>query len=150
MSVRRSIQFVRKAEEALLSAIEVYNRPTFAYREETFAILALNAWELLLKAKLLAENSDKPNSLYTFEHHVTKAGQPSKKRYLKKNRSGAPLTHSLLKTISELENKTKVRVDQAIKTNLEALRVAEKHYAPWVKSRQESLTAEIEKAWKLA
>jgi len=121
MSVRRSIQFVRKAEEALLSAIEVYNRPTFAYREETFAILALNAWELLLKAKLLAENKDKPRCLYTFERHVTKAGQPSKKLYMKKNRSGAPLTHGLWKTITELEDNTKARVDQTVKTNLEAL-----------------------------
>ena len=121
MPLRRSIQFVRKAEEALLSAIEVYNRPTFAYREETFAILALNAWELLLKAKLLAENANKPRCLYTFEHRVTKTGQPSTKLYLKKNRSGAPLTHGLWKTITELENNTKVRVDPAIKTNLEAL-----------------------------
>jgi hypothetical protein len=29
------------------------------------------------------------------------------------------------------------------------IKVAEKHSAPWVKSQQESLTAEIEKAWKL-
>jgi site-specific recombinase XerD len=28
--------------------------------------------------------------------------------------------------------------------------IAEKHYSPWVKSRQDSLTLEIEKAWKLA
>jgi hypothetical protein len=56
----RSVRFLQKAESALLSSIEVYNRPTFAYREETFAILALNAWELLLKAKLLAEHDNKP------------------------------------------------------------------------------------------
>jgi integrase/recombinase XerD len=30
-----------------------------------------------------------------------------------------------------------------------SIKVAEKHYSPWVKSRQDSLTAEIEKAWKL-
>jgi integrase/recombinase XerD len=30
-----------------------------------------------------------------------------------------------------------------------SVRIAEKHYAPWVKSRQDSLSAEIEKAWKL-
>lgn len=45
--VTRALRFMKKAEAALLSSIEVYNRPTFAYREETFAILALNAWELL-------------------------------------------------------------------------------------------------------
>jgi integrase/recombinase XerD len=30
-----------------------------------------------------------------------------------------------------------------------SIKVAEKHYSPWVKSRQNSLTTEIEKAWKL-
>jgi len=34
----------KKAEAALLAAIEIYNKPTFLYREETFSILALNAW----------------------------------------------------------------------------------------------------------
>lgn len=117
----RSIRFLQKAESALLSAIEAYNRPTFAYREETFAILALNAWELLLKSKLLAENGNKPYCLYSLERRTTKTGQPSKKLYLKRNRSGTALTHSLWKTILELENKTPVKVDEAIKANLEAL-----------------------------
>ena len=31
-----------------------------------------------------------------------------------------------------------------------SMRIAEKHYSPWVKSRQDSLTAEIEKAWRLS
>jgi integrase/recombinase XerD len=30
-----------------------------------------------------------------------------------------------------------------------SVKITEKHYAPWVKSRQLALTAEIEKAWKL-
>ncbi len=119
--LKRSIRFLQKAESALLSSIEVYNRPTFAYREETFAILALNAWELLLKAKLLAEQGNKPNCLYILEKRTTKSGQQSKQLYIKRNRSGTALTHSLWKTISELENKTEIRVDDAIKANLEAL-----------------------------
>jgi Protein of unknown function (DUF3644)/EC042_2821-lke REase len=117
----RSVRFLQKAESALLSSIEVYNRPTFAYREETFAILALNAWELLVKAKLLAEHGNKPNCLYVLERKNIKGGQQSKKLYIKRNRSGAALTHSLWKTISELENGTPIRVDDAIKANLEAL-----------------------------
>jgi hypothetical protein len=117
----RSVRFLRKAESALLSSIEVYNRPTFAYREETFAILALNAWEVLLKAKLLAEHGNKPHCLYTLERRTTKTGQQSKKLYLKRNRSGAALTHSLWKTIFELENRTTIKVDGAVKANLEAL-----------------------------
>src|SRR5229473_3770197 len=119
--IARSVRFLQKAEAALLSAIEVYNRPTFAYREETFAILALNAWELLLKAKLLSEHGNKPRCLYVFERRSLKNGQPSSKLYLKRNRSGAAVTHSLWRTISELENRTAVRVDEAVKANIEAL-----------------------------
>ena len=119
--IARSIRFLQKAEAALLSASEVYNRPTFAYREETFAILALNAWELLLKAKLLAEHDNNPRCLYTFEQRVTKQGKQSKKHYLRRNRSGAALTHGLWKTMAVLENRTGVKVDAAVQANLEAL-----------------------------
>jgi hypothetical protein len=48
----RYAQLVDKAIEAAISAIEIYNKPGFRYREETFAILMLNAWELLLKARI--------------------------------------------------------------------------------------------------
>jgi hypothetical protein len=34
----------------MVAAIEIYNKPRFEYRDEVFAILLLNAWELLLKA----------------------------------------------------------------------------------------------------
>ena len=36
-------RFVDKADAAITAAVEIYNKPSFAYREETFAILALNA-----------------------------------------------------------------------------------------------------------
>ena len=39
-----------KSVGSMLSAIEIYNKPNFQYREDTFAILSVNAWELLLKA----------------------------------------------------------------------------------------------------
>ena len=38
------------AISAMLGAIEIYNKPRFAYRDEVFSILLINAWELLLKA----------------------------------------------------------------------------------------------------
>lgn len=41
-------RFVDKAAAAITAAVEVYNKPAFMQREETFAILALNAWEPLL------------------------------------------------------------------------------------------------------
>ena len=37
----------------MIAAIEVYNKPDFKYRDESFAILAINAWELLIKARWL-------------------------------------------------------------------------------------------------
>lgn len=40
------------AKSALLAAIEIYNKPSFEYRDECFVILLMNAWELLLKAVL--------------------------------------------------------------------------------------------------
>jgi len=39
----------------MLAAIEIYNKPRFAYRDECCVILLLNSWELLLKA-LLSKN----------------------------------------------------------------------------------------------
>ncbi|WP_235417413.1 DUF3644 domain-containing protein, partial [Leyella stercorea] len=39
---------IDKSIGSMLSAIEIYNKPDFKYREETFAILAINSWELLL------------------------------------------------------------------------------------------------------
>ena len=44
-------QLYEKSVSAMMSAIEIYNKPDFKYREETFAILAINSWELLLKSK---------------------------------------------------------------------------------------------------
>jgi hypothetical protein len=43
---------LKNSKSALLAAIEIYNKPQFAYRDECFVILLLNAWELALKALL--------------------------------------------------------------------------------------------------
>ena len=104
-----------------MAAIEIYNKPDFQYREETFAILALNAWELLLKAKLVGENSNDVRCLYAYKRRKTLAGQPSKKLYLRKNRAGNVHTIGLGRVIAELENKTPVRLSSAVKKNIDAL-----------------------------
>ena len=49
-----SKELLEKSVQAALSAIEIYNKPDFRYREEVFAILMCNSWELLLKAKALS------------------------------------------------------------------------------------------------
>ena len=45
-----------KSIASMLAAIEIYNKPNFTYREDSFAILCVNAWELLLKAVYLRQN----------------------------------------------------------------------------------------------
>jgi hypothetical protein len=110
----------RKAEAALIASIEVYNKPDIKYREETFSILALNAWELLLKAKVLAEKND-IRSLFVYETRKTKAGVSSKKQYLKRSRSGNPQTLSLGQAIVALEAFPSAKLATEIKSNLDAL-----------------------------
>ena len=56
----------------MLSAIEIYNKPDFLYREETFAILSVNSWELLFKAKLFKQNNYKENSIYAYKPYINK------------------------------------------------------------------------------
>lgn len=89
----------------MLSAIEVYNKPNFNYREETFAILAVNAWELLLKAIVLKQNRYKLRSLYVLKPYINKDGSKSaSKKYIDKNRSGNPKTISIIETLAILQS----------------------------------------------
>jgi hypothetical protein len=118
---RRSIQLVEKSEAAIIAAIEIYNKPDFKYREETFALLALNAWELLLKAKILEENKSDIRSIYETEIRQKKDGSPGAKRSIKKNRSGTAATVSLGRAIVALDANASTRLDPAIKANLSAL-----------------------------
>lgn len=65
-----------KSEEAFLMSIEIYNKPTIKYRLEGFSFFICNAWELLLKAKLLKDGeniyySDKPNRTITLANCIS-------------------------------------------------------------------------------
>ena len=91
----RSQELVEKSVSAMVSAIEVYNKPDFKYREETFSILAINAWELLLKAKWLKDNGNKVRMLYVTEKKLRPNGKPYKHAKVKMTGAGNPLTHSL-------------------------------------------------------
>ena len=46
----------KNAEEAFISAIEIYNKPIMTYKFETSLILLINSWELLLKAIIVKTN----------------------------------------------------------------------------------------------
>ena len=92
MAKERNKSLLEKSIASAISAIEVYNKPDFKYREETFSILMINAWELLLKSKILKDNDNDLRSIYIQERSVNKDGTPSKRFYPKLNRSHNPMT----------------------------------------------------------
>ncbi len=47
-----------KSQDAFLLSLEVYNKPTIKYRLESFCFFFTNAWELLLKAKIIEKKKD--------------------------------------------------------------------------------------------
>ncbi len=58
-----SRQLIEKSQEAIILALETYNKPTIKYRIEGFCFFYTNAWELILKAKII-EDSKSENSIY--------------------------------------------------------------------------------------
>lgn len=52
-----------KSQDAFLLSLEIYNKPTIKYRIESFCFFFTNAWELLLKAKII-ENKKNTSSIF--------------------------------------------------------------------------------------
>lgn len=117
---KRSEILFDKSVAAAISAIELYNKPDFKYREESFIILLVNAWELLLKAKILQENNNKLNSLYFKEAKKNKKGEKTKKLVYKLNRSKGKQTIDLFKAIQALDKKG-FKLDERCYHNIEAI-----------------------------
>ena len=114
-----SKELLDRAIAATVAAIEIYNKPDFQYRAEAFAVLAINGWELLLKAKWLADHNNKINCLYTKEPRKKKDGSNSQKQQTKHTRSGNPITHSLDYLVKKLVE-TKA-FDVSAQANIQAL-----------------------------
>jgi len=51
-------RLLEKSQEAFILGIEIYNKPTIQHRLETFCFLFCNAWELMLKGRLVQETDD--------------------------------------------------------------------------------------------
>lgn len=117
----RSRLMLEKSVAAMLSAIEIYNKPDFKYREETFSVLCINSWELLLKAKVLNLASNKVASLYAMEYKTLKTGKKSTVKRPKKNRSGNPLSINLFEAYRVVTEEYGVKVNKAVSDNLIAL-----------------------------
>jgi len=117
----RSHLMLEKSIAAILSAIEIYNKPDFKYREELFSVLCINAWELLLKAKVLNLASNKVAALYVMEYRTLKNGQKSKIPRPKTNRSGTPQSISLFEAYRVITEEYGVKIDNTVIDNLSAI-----------------------------
>jgi hypothetical protein len=140
----KSLSIYSKAEAALIAAIEIYNKPDFAYREETFAILAINAWELLLKAKLLAGGQNRLQALYVYAPRKKADGTPTNRSFLKRNRAGNPLTVGLGEAIRLLEANAATRLPTEVRANLDALIEIRDNAVHFVNARFELAKAVLE------
>ena len=110
--------FIDKSLSAMLAAIEIYNKPDFEYREESFAILATNAWELLLKARILQLSKNRLSSILEYERRRLADGALSRMLYRKKNRSGTHTSVGLFKALDILANEYGDRPSPMIRENL--------------------------------
>lgn len=121
MAKPKYMHLVDKSRAACISAIETYNRASAMYREETFAILMINAWELLLKARVMRENAGKVNAIYEFKPRKKKDGSSSKLKEIKLTRSGAAMTVGIDKCWKLVSGYPVNNVDTACVANIEAL-----------------------------
>jgi uncharacterized protein DUF3644 len=109
-----SKDLAEKSVQAAISAIEVYNKPNFSYREEAFSLLMVNAWELLLKAKWLLDHEENVETLYETE---ILHGRP----VAKTNRSGNPITFGLTYLAAKLVEDPDSGLEKPCHSNLLAL-----------------------------
>ncbi|MEO8287120.1 MAG: DUF3644 domain-containing protein [Chloroflexota bacterium] len=100
-----SDDLIETSLHAALSAIELYNKPDFKYREQVFTILCINAWELLLKSKIVKDANESITSIY-----IPVAGGA-----FKVNRTNNPMTIEIIGAMHKLQ------LDAAILSNIEAL-----------------------------
>lgn len=117
----RCQQVLERSVAAAVSSIEIYNKPDFKYRSETFSILMTNAWELLLKAKLLKDNNNDLRSIQIRETRRLKDGKYSEKLYVRKTRSNNPATLSISKAINKILEADPLILDQRVIGNLNLL-----------------------------
>jgi len=110
-----------KSSEAMLAAVEVYNKPAFTYREESFSVLAVNAWELLLKARILELDGNKLAAILEYESRTKTDGKPSQLLKRKRNRVGNFITLGIFKAYDRLTNDYSDTIAPAVRQNLEAI-----------------------------
>jgi len=117
----RARSLADKSIDAMLAAVEIYNKPNFAYREECFAILSINAWELIFKARILQLSNNKMSALLKYKKRQKANGELSDKLYRVKNRSGTYMSIGLFKSADLLESDYGDKIHKSVRENLELL-----------------------------
>lgn len=115
MTILLSAELANKSVQAAVAAIEIYNKPNFLYREEAFALLMTNAWELLLKAKWVVDHGETVESL----HELFEDGKGGTSPKL--NRCGNPITHGTGYLIAKLLEDPNSGLERACHDNILAL-----------------------------
>ena len=78
----------------------------------------VNAWELMLKAKILQDSKNKVSSIAGKEARKLKSGRNSKKLYIKRNRAGNPVTLSIGAALHKLRNIDPENITESLVANL--------------------------------
>ena len=110
---------LEKSIACAVSAIEIYNKPDFKYREETFSILMINAWELVLKAKKIKDAHNNYKVIYAKENIPKKHGGKSKRWKYKMNKKGYHITLGIEKLLSDFYSDPSI--DKRCLENIELL-----------------------------
>lgn len=111
---------LEKSVNCMLSAVELYNKPDFKYREDVFAILAVNAWELLLKSQLFKQNKYLFKAICKTEPIKTKKGTNHKTQTkISINRCGNKKTLDIESVIGKLDKQK--TLPRELVNNIEAL-----------------------------
>jgi hypothetical protein len=117
----RARSLLDKSLDAMLAAIEIYNKPRFPYRDEAFSVLAINAWELLLKARLLQLGNNKLGVIIAKEQRRNADGSLSTQRYIKRNRSGNAMSIGMFKALDRIGTDFGETIPDAVRDNLDAM-----------------------------
>lgn len=118
MNISRSVKLVRKAKASMLAAIEVFNKPSISFREEAFSLLALTAWELLLKAKIVRDAGNRLEPIIVWEPVPLKSGKAGRRKRPVPSRSGNPRTIDLRRAMGLIDSNSATRLPDPVRDNL--------------------------------
>lgn len=125
---------VEKSRAACVAAVETYNRASAPHREENFAILMINAWELLLKARVIKENGGKLSSVYARDSVKLKNGRYGKRKKVRLTRYGSPHTIGIVEARNLVQGYKNDNLEGTAAANITALLDIRDHSAHFVAS----------------